>query len=106
MSLITCAKCCTIFSFTGIIFLIIIGSLLETQPLYIKGPTDSAAAAKGCYEGAIIYVATFLLSLGYWIYDGMRSKVAAAANRGQNTTFEKSRFGGKYGAVSYDEGAL
>ena len=35
----------------GLFFLIIIGSLLQSQPLYIKGPVDPAAAAQGCYQG-------------------------------------------------------
>ena len=47
------AKCCTIFSVTGFFFLIIIGVLLQKQPLYLKGPKDPAAAAMGCYEGGI-----------------------------------------------------
>ena len=61
------AKCCSFFSVTGFIFLIIIGLLLQKQPLYIKGPSDPAAAAMGCYEGGMIndyhlsaMVATFL----------------------------------------------
>lgn len=49
----TGAKCCSIFSVAGLIFLLIIGSLLQKQPLYIKGPTDSAAAAQSCYQGGI-----------------------------------------------------
>ena len=64
----TGAKCCSIFSVTGFIFLIIIGLLLQKQPLYIKGPKDPAAAAMGCYEGGMmngyylsVFVATFLL---------------------------------------------
>jgi hypothetical protein len=63
-SAICCAKCCTVFSVAGFFFLLIIGSLLQKQPLYIKGPTDSAAAAQGCYQGGkdhfkIIHVFNF-----------------------------------------------
>ena len=48
------AKCCTLFSVSGFIFLIIIGILLQKQPMYIKGPKDPAAAAMGCYEGGMM----------------------------------------------------
>jgi hypothetical protein len=65
---LTFAKCCSIFSFTGIIFLTIIGWLLQTQPMYIKGPEDPETAAAGCYGGAGIYFATMVGSLMYWHY--------------------------------------
>lgn len=98
--LLTCAKCCTIFSFTGIVFLIIIGSLLQTQPLYIKGPSDSAKAATGCYQGAMIYAATFLISLGYWTFSSMRSKATNMIDgRGGGRRVGSGSTGGKYGAV-------
>ena len=62
---LTFAKCCSVFSFTGIVFLTIIGGLLQSQPLYIKGPEDPEAAAQGCYGGAGIYVLTLVMSIGY-----------------------------------------
>ena len=34
--LIDCAKCCTIFSFVGMCFLIVISILLSYQPEYMK----------------------------------------------------------------------
>jgi len=37
LEVITCAKVCSVFSFVGMIFLLIIGILLETQPLYLNG---------------------------------------------------------------------
>jgi hypothetical protein len=60
------AKCCSVLSFTGIVFLVIIGRLLQTQPLYIKGPEDPEAAAAGCYGGAAIYAVTMTVSILYW----------------------------------------
>ena len=74
-------------------FLLIIGALLQKQPLYIKGATDPAKAAQGCYEGAIIYVGTLVLSVGYWVYDESKKKVFGANK-------ETVKFGGKYGAVA------
>jgi len=50
------AQCCSILSFTGIVFLTIMGYLLQVQPLYIKGIEDNIAAAKGCYEGGEIMI--------------------------------------------------
>ena len=47
------AKCCSIFSVTGFFFLIVIGILLQKQPLYMKGPENPEEAAKGCYEGGM-----------------------------------------------------
>ena len=47
------AKCCTLFSISGIIFLVIIGALIQSQPLYIKGLTDHEKAATGCFEGGL-----------------------------------------------------
>ena len=51
LNLAAVAKCCSIFSVTGFFFLIVIGILLQKQPLYMKGPKDPAKAAMGCYEG-------------------------------------------------------
>ena len=67
--LITCAKCCTIFSATGLVFLLSLGILLDTQPLYVKGPHDAEAASSNCYGAASLYAASMALSLVYWIYN-------------------------------------
>mmetsp|Transcript_73364 Transcript_73364/g.143958 ORF Transcript_73364/g.143958 Transcript_73364/m.143958 type:complete len:110 (+) Transcript_73364:66-395(+) len=107
MSYLTCAKCCTFFSISGIIFLVIMGSLLQSQPLYIKGPTDHVKASKGCYEGALLYLVTLLLSVGYWMFDSLRKKPSVNGPNGSqisrsNSNLETTRFGGKYGAVVND----
>jgi hypothetical protein len=52
--------------------LIIMGILLQKQPLYIKGPTDPNAAAQGCYQGGTAFYIRFniiiisLLSYHYY----------------------------------------
>jgi len=56
--------------------------MLEVQPLYIKGiekhsPEEVATA---CYEGAAIYAATFIASVGYIYY----KKGASSSRRGEN----------------------
>ena len=43
--------CCAVFSFFGIIFLVSVGLLLQKDPIYIKGLTNPAEAAMGCYKG-------------------------------------------------------
>lgn len=63
---LTFAKCCSIFSVTGIVFLTVIGFLFQSQPMYIKGPEDAEKAAQGCYGGAGIYAVTMVLSIIYW----------------------------------------
>ena len=57
------AQCCSILSFTGIVFLTIMGYLLQVQPLYIKGVNDNIAAAKGCYEGGEIMMMRMMIMM-------------------------------------------
>ena len=49
------------------IFLLIIGILLDTEPLYVKGPHDPVLASAGCYSAAGIYAGTLGASVIYWI---------------------------------------
>lgn len=51
MTLINCAKCCTVFSIAGIVFLLIIGVLLKKQPMYLHGVDDPLNSSKACFEG-------------------------------------------------------
>ena len=64
------AKCCTIFSASGLIFLFSLGVLLDSQPLYVKGPQDKVAASNNCYSAAGLYASSLLISLMYWCYHG------------------------------------
>ncbi|KAJ1404708.1 hypothetical protein B484DRAFT_437083, partial [Ochromonadaceae sp. CCMP2298] len=73
----------------------------KSQPLYIKGPEDSSAAAKGCYEGAMLYLATFLLSVGYWMFDSLKAKSPPLSPL-MNRAPPSNSYGGKYGAVVND----
>ena len=47
----TCSQCCCVFSASGICFLVFVGILLETEPLYIKDIDDASSAAQQCYIG-------------------------------------------------------
>ena len=73
-TLLSCSKCCSVFSFAAIIFLMIVASLLHTQPLYIKGPSSPSEASKACYNAALIYFAVFLISLAYWAFSDKKTK--------------------------------
>lgn len=101
-SILIGAKCCTIFSVTGIIFLLVIGILLQKQPLYIKGVQDPAMGAAGCYQGAAIYFATFVISLGYWMFDDFTKGIGFFASRGAKLRegHQKMKVGSKYGSAS------
>ena len=79
------------------------GILLQKQPLYIKGPHDPNAAAQGCYQGAAIYIATFVVSFAYWTFDDMKNGRGMLCRkrspRPANSSLDQAKYGGKYGAV-------
>lgn len=60
------AKFCSIFAIFGIVFLVIIGIMLQKQPIYMKGIEDPSSAASSCYNGALIYFVIWIVSLVYW----------------------------------------
>jgi hypothetical protein len=83
---ICCAKFCAIFSWIAVMFLVFIGILLDTQPLYIKGTlpqhiqytsgkkpqifyavtsSERLPTASNAYQAAFVYLITGLLSLAY-----------------------------------------
>lgn len=97
-SKLACAQCCTIFSIAGVIFLLIIGILIEKQPLYLKGITDPTSSAQGCFQGAAIYAATLFISVTYWIYDESVKEIAR--RNGDSSGRQTIKFGSKYGAVA------
>ena len=82
---IIAAKCCTFFSIPAIIFLVIMGMIINSQPLYVLGVTDPKLSADGCNNAgmmcllhiilflsilvlAIMYAVTFIVSLAYWCF--------------------------------------
>jgi hypothetical protein len=83
---ICCAKFCAIFSWVAVMFLVFIGVLLDTQPLYIKGTlpqhiqytsgkkpqifyavtySERLPTASIAYQAAFVYLITALFSLAY-----------------------------------------
>ena len=51
VSLAACSQCCCVFSASGICFLVFVGILLQTEPLYIKDVDNPSSAAQQCYIG-------------------------------------------------------
>mmetsp|Transcript_12071 Transcript_12071/g.18238 ORF Transcript_12071/g.18238 Transcript_12071/m.18238 type:complete len:98 (-) Transcript_12071:189-482(-) len=82
-SAITFAKCCTFYSISGIIFLFIIGILLDSQGVYIQGVDDADKGSENCYIGAVLYIVSLVISVGYWIYyEHTQSRTIATGKRG------------------------
>mmetsp|Transcript_4145 Transcript_4145/g.12901 ORF Transcript_4145/g.12901 Transcript_4145/m.12901 type:complete len:104 (+) Transcript_4145:112-423(+) len=85
-----CAKCCVVFATTGVFFLCLIGSLLNSQPLYVKGVEDPAAASKQCFVAAWIYITIVIISVVTLAVDKVHSRRPAYRSPVP-----------EYGAVSY-----
>ena len=110
-----CAKCCSVFASTGVVFLCFIGSLLNRQPLYVRGPAPRtppprvaehpararsqvvgvdhpATAAKQCFAAAWIYITIVVISVVVLAYDKILQR--DRPNTGYRGMPE-------YGAISY-----
>jgi len=71
--------------------------MLQSQPLYIKGPEDPETAAQGCYGGAGIYALTMVLSLLYIWQEGKDSNTAG--NLSPSSPMNRNQAGNAYGSV-------
>mmetsp|Transcript_5618 Transcript_5618/g.23352 ORF Transcript_5618/g.23352 Transcript_5618/m.23352 type:complete len:138 (-) Transcript_5618:398-811(-) len=71
-----CAKCCAVFSSTGVVFLCIIGTLLQKQSVFILGIEHPATAASQCFGAAALYVTCIVISLGVLAYDKIAPRSA------------------------------
>jgi hypothetical protein len=95
---------------------IIIGILLEHQPLYIKGVEDPDKGAQACYLGgrlhylyasflvskylyvhlaAVLYLASMILSVAYWLYHNNKN-----LDRQEDQQRRSTGIPTKYGAVA------
>ena len=101
-SCLCCANFCSVFALTGIVFLLIIGILLDKQPLYIKGTHDPAHAAQACYQGAAIYFAVWALSLITLALDHIRKKNPMSRSAAPDEPMVQKKYG-SYGALSTDD---
>mmetsp|Transcript_23929 Transcript_23929/g.47631 ORF Transcript_23929/g.47631 Transcript_23929/m.47631 type:complete len:106 (-) Transcript_23929:43-360(-) len=73
MGMIT-PPCCAIFSLAGVVFLGIMGLVLDSSPIYVKGVPDPEASRDTCYKGAGLYGATFLISVALLIKEKVKRK--------------------------------
>ena len=87
-----CAKCCSVFASTGVVFLCFIGSLLNRQPLYVVGVDHPAVAAKQWFAAAWIYITIVVISIVVLAYDKILQR--DRPNTGYRGMPE-------YGAISY-----
>ena len=102
-SCLCCANFCSVFALTGIVFLLIIGVLLDKQPLYIKGTHDPASAAQACYQGAAIYFAVWAVSLVTLVLDHFRKKNPLSRAMPEEPMIQKTYGAKTYGALSTNE---
>ncbi|EWM21762.1 hypothetical protein Naga_100298g6 [Nannochloropsis gaditana] len=73
-----CAPCCGIFSIIGFLFLIILGIIVDKQPIFVHGVTEPHRSAVACYGGAGIYAGTLALCVVAWMYDKKKKEHRAA----------------------------
>lgn len=73
-----CAPCCGLFSIIGIIFLIILGIIIDKQPIFVHGITHPHKSSVACYGGAGVYAGTLALCIAAWIYDQKKKQRRAA----------------------------
>jgi len=60
-----CGICCMGFSLFAVIFLVIVGQVLQSDSMVIEiEGKDRTKAYKNCYVGAAIYAGFFVLSVG------------------------------------------
>ncbi|KAJ1449364.1 hypothetical protein M885DRAFT_536011 [Pelagophyceae sp. CCMP2097] len=83
-----CAKCCVVWSSFAVVFLLLIGSMLAKQPLYVKGIESPALASGGCFAAAWIYGSIIFLSIATLAYDKIRGGGPVVVTRGAGADAE------------------
>jgi len=60
-------KICTLYSLTGILFLLFVYTILSTQSFYIRGitPANNDTVKRNALGGMLLFVVMFVASLGY-----------------------------------------
>ena len=89
-----CAKCCALFSSTGVVFLCVIGNVIKTQPLYVIGLDSPSKASTQCFSAAWIYVAMIVISIAVLAYDKVNNQPRTSRGR-------DGRAYPEYGSISY-----
>jgi hypothetical protein len=66
-----CAMCCTVFSAFGLLFLLVVGAVLNDEYRYIEVGIEKKEAAKDVLGAAGIYAAFMVLSAIWWFAAAM-----------------------------------
>ena len=104
-SCLCCANFCSIFALTGIVFLLIIGILLQKQPIYIKGALHPEVGATVCYQGAAIYFAIWAVSIITLMIDRARKNNPLSKREPEEPMIQKSYGSKTYGALAQNDTA-
>mmetsp|Transcript_23686 Transcript_23686/g.71040 ORF Transcript_23686/g.71040 Transcript_23686/m.71040 type:complete len:102 (-) Transcript_23686:41-346(-) len=89
---LSCARCCTVWASSGVVFLFFVGTLLQKQPLYVMGIDDAPKSAKSCFAAAWMYLTIVIISIVTLAYDKMQR---SERPQGAYTRVPE------YGAISY-----
>ncbi|CAN0355172.1 unnamed protein product, partial [Phaeothamnion confervicola] len=92
----TFPKVCTGLSASGILFLLVIGRLFQTQPLYVSpevaGRGEADAAARACYSGAGAYAFFLVASLAALCWRKLTASRRARAVGGEEGLWRRPLF--------------
>ncbi|KAF4325516.1 hypothetical protein BBI17_000202 [Phytophthora kernoviae] len=62
-----------ILSFSGFVFLVVVGCLLKIQPLYIHNAKSPNSGANACFEAAMLYAVVMGVCYVYWRKEKLRA---------------------------------
>ncbi|DBA04959.1 TPA: hypothetical protein N0F65_006961 [Lagenidium giganteum] len=68
-----CYLCCTIFTFSGFIFTIIIGAILKLQPMFVHNAKNPKKSANACFEAGALYAFCFVCLYVLWVRERRRA---------------------------------
>lgn len=70
------SKCVAMYSSTGVLFLLFVLTLLNTQPFFVIGVDNVESAKRSAGGAAIMFAVLFLLSLASMRWSNLRRNVA------------------------------
>jgi len=64
------ARCCAIWSFVSVVWLIVVGIVMSNTPVYVKDMTDADAgnAKTNAFAAAGMYIATLIVAIVMYYY--------------------------------------
>ena len=91
---------CGFYSFTGTVFMTFVYVMLGSQPFFIVGIEDVAAAQQNAFGALLTFVATFVISLFFiWKNGGDEIEYDVAGDDNNRFNIDLKR---DYGAVQTD----